>query len=493
MLLALASCSSPQERAAEAAARAAQEAAAGNYQRARLDLLEAVRHRDDVVDYWLALAEVDLRLTDIPGAYDAYLRVHELDRNNIDALQSLGEIALGIGRVKDAEEYADALLAIDPENLRGGLVKGYVALRQKRYAEASRAADRILASFPLEDAPLVLKARAQFESGERDAAVALIERSIPVRGPSRLKLDTLIEQYGKTGDREALERTYVRYMAMEPDNVRIKLTYATLLYQHGKRAGAENLLLPLLASPEQAEAAATVMIDYGGASPSAALLENAAFGGSMESLVAVARVGLEKGYYDSVLRLLQPYASGPMTNGAAPAAALYAAALHGAGRAGEALQLAEQVLAFDESNPRALRIRALESLRGGDLDDALTNARIIVRDQPKSAADRLLLAQVYIARKDVRLAETTYREAYNDFPENDRIMEDYVAFLQRRQRPGAAVDVARQFTQRNASSAAGWRVLATACAANRDSACATEARQTRMRLEMAQPASQVPA
>lgn len=492
-VLLLSGCSSPQAKAAAAAQRFAQAYAAGDYFRARMEILEAVRFRDDVPDYWIALARTQLALRQFGGAYEAFSFALELDRTNIEAMQNLAEISLGIGRLDDADKHADQLLALNPDEIRGGLVKGYVALRRKKFADAERWADRILAKYPLEDPPLTLKAQAMFQSGRRKEAVEMVEKVIPIRGVSKPKLDTLIELYGKMGDRDGIERNYARYVELMPDDPSIKLRYAEELYRSGKSTGADTLLARMLANGELPERVADVMIEAGERSRDAAGIEQLAADAAPPVRLALARVALEKGYTKVARTLLEPFVGQAMSQTAAAATAMYAEAQYGEGQLDGAARLADQVIAFDEANPRALRVRAEVSLAKGNLNQALTDAAVLVRDQPTMAVNRTLLAKVHAARGNAQTAESTFREAFNDLPGNELVLADYVSFLTQRRQHEQASQVARDFTARYPSSRPGWKVLADACRAAGDAPCVAESMRRWTRLEMAQQAPQQPA
>ncbi len=117
-----------------------------------------------------------------------------------------------------------------------------------------------------------------------------------------------------------------------------------------------------------------------------------------------------------------------MTPTVAAAASIFAAASMAAGQPDNALQVAQRILDFDESNPRALRIRAQVALDRGQLNQALTDARVLVRDHPDGIENRTLLARVFEARNDGRQAESTFRQALNDMPRSEVALEEYVAF-----------------------------------------------------------------
>lgn len=492
LTLSLAACSSRDEKAEKAAIRFGELFRAEKYESARAAILEAVSARDDVAAYWLSLAQVNMRLGEYAGAYDAYLHVSELEPNNVESLQYLAELTLAAGRIDESEDFADRVLKIDRLDLRAHLTKGYVAIKRKRYPEASRVADRILSSYPLEEAPLLLKANALFEMGQQEQAIDLVEKAIPLRGASGGKLNALIDMYRRRGDRAGLERTLARYVAFQPANTGMRLQYAAALYQAGKRGGAEAILIPMLQAGQVPEGVADAMIQFGGDSPSAELLEQLGTGAPLEIAAAAARVALEKGQPHLTMRLMAPYVAGPMNPRTASGAALFAAGQKAAGLP-EAMQVAERVLEFDQANPRALQVRAEISLERGDLNQALADARVLVRDHPGDVENQTLLSRVYEARKDMLLAESTLRTAYNGRPGSEPLLESYVDFLKRHDRAAAAARVAAEFIRKNPASAKGWKTLGDLCVAIGDKPCAERSRAAWTRLEMAQTGPDEPA
>ena len=491
--LALGGCASKEEKAERAATRSNEAYGVGDYQGAKAAALEAVSQRDDVARYWMALGQVEMKLGDYAGAYDAYSHASELEPNNIDALHYVAEIAQAAKRLDDATKQANKILKIDPRDIRAQMVLGYVALRQHHYPDALRWADKILGYYPLEEAPLILKARALNELGQRAEAIALIERVIPVRGASPTKLDTLLEFYRGGGDLAGVERTLLRYITLQPDNIGIKLQYAAQLYRDGKAPGAENLLVPMLRAGVVPDQIADVMINLGGNSPSQALIEQLGSDAPAPVVEAVARIALEKGYPDLAMHLVAPYVGGKVTPTVATAAGLFADAKLATGRTDEAMAVAQRVLTFDKTSSRALRVRSEVSLSRGDLNQALTDARVLVRDSPDAQENRTLLARIYEARGDGQLAETTLRDAYNDFPGNSAVLNQYLNLLTRQKKVALAADVARDFTQHFPGEAKGWKALGDLCRTTGDTACVTELAKAQSRLEMAQTQSQTPA
>src|SRR6185369_5501499 len=108
-----ASCNS--DARARAALGAYQSAAAANdLVGARKALLELVRAKDDVPDYWVELGKIQLSMGSYGDAYDAFTRAYELDRNNPELVRTVTELALRAGDIALAQSHAQELQILAP-------------------------------------------------------------------------------------------------------------------------------------------------------------------------------------------------------------------------------------------------------------------------------------------------------------------------------------------------------------------------------------------
>ena len=89
-----AGCSSADSRAAQALAAYQTAAAANDLPGAREALLQLVRAKDDVPDYWVELGKLQASAGSYGEAYYAFTRAYELDRSNPELLRAITELAL---------------------------------------------------------------------------------------------------------------------------------------------------------------------------------------------------------------------------------------------------------------------------------------------------------------------------------------------------------------------------------------------------------------
>ena len=185
ILLALAACRSPERRAAIADARYDQYFAAGDYQRARVEARNAIRADEDQPLYWQKLARTELILGNPSGAFAAYSRVVELQRDNVEALEWLVQLAIAGRDDPDARKYLDSLMVLQPNNIKGRLAQGMLALRDTHTDDALKLADGVLADAPTVNDAAILKARVYDQLKQPENAIVGVGDADPEGGAER--------------------------------------------------------------------------------------------------------------------------------------------------------------------------------------------------------------------------------------------------------------------------------------------------------------------
>ena len=175
-----ASCSGSEQRATDLGGKAQALADAGDLVSARRTIAEAIAERDDIAALYLLQGQLALRANAPTEAYNAFSNALTLDASNPVALQSVAQLALGFGRYEVAEETADRILALQPEQPDAMFVKGLAQLERHRPEVADKLAESILQRAPRDERGLALKARVLFFQGRPDEAIERIERNSDV-------------------------------------------------------------------------------------------------------------------------------------------------------------------------------------------------------------------------------------------------------------------------------------------------------------------------
>lgn len=481
LLLALAGCGSSQQKATKAAARYDADYARRDYWSARIEIRRALAEQDDVPEYWAKLARVQIGLGNYLDAYDAYTRVIELDRNNVEALQTLSELAYAGSAFDDAEKFADRMLDINPRSLRVLLIKGEVALVRHQLPEAQAIADKMLEIDPTYEGAVLLAARVANAHGDRARAIGIIETSIAREGESVAKLTGLLDLYMGYNDFRNGARIYARLFALRPGDVALRLDYAKALYEQGRPDRALEMLARLTrAHPGDTmlqQRIVDIWTEAGGAAVDVDRVRRFVLAsGDPQMKVALGHLLIDQKRFADAEAVLRPFIDpladkGGITAANVEADVLYAGALAGLGRGGAAQALIDRILDFDDSNPRALHMRVRIALAAGDLPGALRDAQTLTTDNPDMTDGRIELAEIYVRRKEKVLADGAYARAMNDLSKDPQMLVAYAGYLVRTGRAAMARDVAKRFTSENPQSLDGWRERARLCIAANDSAC----------------------
>ncbi|SDD44492.1 Tetratricopeptide repeat-containing protein [Sphingomonas sp. YR710] len=477
LLLAIAGCGSPQERAAKALVRYENYYAQHDMLRARIEIRNAIREQDDVADYWNKLGRVELALNKYFNAYSAYSRALELDKGNIEAMQAVAELSYSGGSPDDAVKYADKMLLLDPGNLRMLFVKGSVAFDTKKYDDARAIALHMLSVEPGNEGAAILLARVQYATGDSKAAIATLENSVSRDGPSRPKFIALLDFYSDQQDLAGIDATYARLFKLQPRNIDLRLEYARVLYESDRPDRALAIIDRLQSANPHNTKLQQKIVDLWMAVGSKAIaidqVRRFAEAGNDQMKVALGQLAVDQKRFAEAEAILRPFVDkGSITPENVQANTLYAAALAGLGKRTEALARADKVLEFDKTNPQALLLRIQISIDRKNLGLALNDAQILGRDNPDLAAARVALAQVYALRKEQALADGVFARAADELPANADLLRAYIAYLIGTDRRQMALDIAENFTRHNADSLEGWKIRADLCLALGDERCA---------------------
>lgn len=480
LLLALAGCSSPEEKAAKASTRFDVFYAQRDFWSARVEIKKAIAAQEENPEYWMKLARVELADGRYLDAYSAYEHVVELEQENDEALQGMAELAYAGGNIDKSEELADRVLERQPRSLRMLLVKGSVAAVRHEDEAARAIAQQMLEIDPTNEGGTILLARSQFQGGEPDLATATLRESIAKDGESVPKLMALLDLHAGRNDFRNMARTFARLFALQPQNIDIRLDYVRVLYEQGLPDRALGMLTRLTrrrpGDTDLQQRIVDIWTDLGSEMVDVDQVRRFVMaGGNRQMKVALGRLLIERHRYAEAEAVLRPHVDkGDITAENVEADVQYAGALSGLGRRREALALVDRLLDFDDNNPRALLMRVRIAVARGDLVQALRDAQLLVRDNPAMMEGRVALADIHVRRKEPILADDAYAQAMNDLSQDSGMLAAYVRYLLGKDRTDMARDAARRFTRENPRSRDGWRERGRLCIQLGDAECVGE-------------------
>ena len=434
-LFLISGCESKDQKASTAAAQADAEFQQGRFLPARRAVRQAIAARDDVSDYWLLLARIDMSLKDYSGAFDAYQNVLQFDRSNIEALRQLSQLALTVRAPDKVDKFADQLLLLNPQDPQPLIAKGGAALQRNDAATALKFAEQVLSANPTDVGAMILKGQVLAFRQDYKGAAALIEASLGPSGDQTSKLTFLRNLYPRTGNLDGYARAVRRLAQLNPGDSAMQLALADLLYQTEHPAEALALLRRIMlrhpADIGLASAIVELWLEQGANALSAAQIADAQ-SMPLEMKAAFAQFAAETGRADLTTKMLgSAIALGEPTpaNSDAKAAYAFGVGLSGSGR--EGLAQLDAILSVDPRQPRALLARA--RLRGlmGNAGGALSDARQVVADDPGNMTARIALTDILLQKQEAVLAMGNLREAIRARPETVRPVARLAEILSR--------------------------------------------------------------
>jgi predicted Zn-dependent protease len=449
----MAGCSSSDARARDALSDYQTASAANDPIGARKALMKLVRAKDDVPDYWVELGKLQVSMGSYNDAYYAFTRAYELDRNNVDILHAVTELALRSGDIALAQSHARELEVISPGDPWVKLTNGWAAFTESHFDQAMTIADSILANAPYDPAGTVLKARALLSLNRQHEAMDLLNKEMqaqPMDVSSRQLLAKIYVQQNNWGKVVEVAKPLIQANPVDQES-------ALLLIEAALRAGnfavARQASARILAPNSEPTTISSVLDLWANYWPSNQRIQDARAlaskaAGRDQKLVYAAFLS-RAGDPTAAIAISTPDAGLPLRAENSEANAVLADAWSRSGNMSAAKSRFDAVIAFDPGNATALRGRAELELRTGNAAAAIMDAQKLTTVLPNSSRDRLLLARCYSAAGNKAWVDRTLWSAFQAIPADENI---YAALqLTRKGNNDATRELQEEFDrQRNA-------------------------------------------
>lgn len=469
-----AACSDRFELAAEHAAMAEGQLAAGNLQAARENIQQAIIARDDVAEYFILLGRIELQSQKLPSAFNAYSRALDLQADNLEVLQAIAELGLQTDRLQEAEAAADRMLLLFPGATRAKLVKGFLAIEANRLEDARGFADEILAQNPNDEGGVILSARLLALESNFDGALAILLRTIKTVGETEALNATLLEIYRAQGNAQGMRVAFPKVIKAAGKTSAYQLDFINFLYKSADKSSARvEAIAAINAQPNDRTALArlaNLFLEYDATPFSAAQRDAFASSATRTSRIALARFYFDSGQYPEAQSMLSRLPDENVTE----AQALMARIALALGKPKPADALIDAVLARDPRNPDALIARSARRLASGKIDAAIEDANIVVSDAPQEYGGYAALAKAYLAKGSEVRARQVFERGIDFLPQNELLARRYEAVLRQIGDRGRVVSLYGDLASTKPSSTRAWNNFARVCTELGDSVCAMQ-------------------
>ena len=422
----IAGCSSSDSKARAALGDYQTATAANDLPAARKALLELVRAKDDVAEYWAELGKVQAAMGSYNDAYYAFTRAYELDRSDPSLVRVLTELALRSGDLTQAQARAEELEILSPGDPWVKLVKGWAAYAQLHFDEALAISNEILGASPNDPSATILKARSLVSMRREDEAIDVLNKQIAAQPSDGGSISLLSKIYERDDNWSKVAQLTQRVKSLVPADQENVMLLIESAFRSGNIELGRRSSLEMLQPTADASTVSSVLDLWAAYWPSAQRIGDArqlaAAAQGLDQRLAYAEFLSRYGRPADAVRLAQPWATLPVTAETAEANAILAEALLRGGRIADAKGRFDAVLGFDPGNATALRGRSELELRTGNAAAAVLDAQKLVTVLPNNADDRLLLARAFAAAGNKPWMERTLWSAFQDIPADAHIL-----------------------------------------------------------------------
>lgn len=438
-MLLLAACESPEEKAQSHYQNGLQLFKEENYVKAGLEFRNALQLNGNLADAWYHLAlveEKDGKFREYAG--DLYKTI-ELDSQHVPAHVRIAKILLFSGRVDEAAEKSELVLRLDPQNADVWSLKSAVHFKRNEIADAKKAAEKALELEPAHvEATLVLAIQATID-GNPDKALEYLNNSLKTHSDNVPLQMAKMQALEKKGDKAGIEAVFKELIESNPDQVAYRNNLTRFYLQQGDKEKAEAEIRAISAENPEDQAAKLNIVRF-----MKSLGGNEAAKKELQRMIdeeptnyglqfALAEILLQERKQDEAKAILvSVIEKGGLEEDGLKARNKMAELNLREGKKDEAKGLVEEVLLNDNRNVPALMLRAAMQIDEGNVDNAITDLRSALREQPDSVKATLLLARAHEMTGAVELAEDRYDAAYKFAKGKANAAVAYAQFLQRR-------------------------------------------------------------
>ena len=454
--LLLAGCSSNEDRAQSYYAHAMQLISEHDDVKARIELRNALQLKDNMVGAWQALSQLEERNKNWPGVNSASRKISELDPKDIEARLRLARLALLGGALDQALDWVNKASEIDPKNTGALSLKAGVLLRLNDHNGAIQEARKALEIEPGNLESIIVLASERYLSDDPQGALRILDGVPPAKKDDLGVVLLKVKIFEKMGDLQQLEAQLRKLVELRPNEVVFKAELVKFYVAHQRLDDAEKLMRSIAAADLTNTAAELEVVRFllatkGSPAARQELDDRIKAGGTILPFqMALADLDVLDGHFTEGSQLLEKLISSATSAADANTARVKLAAMQLSRKnipAAEAL--IADILRADSHNTDGLKLRASIRIDRGQLDDAITDLRQALNDQPQSPELMTMLALAYERSGSIDLAEKQLSTATKTSGYAPAIGLNYVSFLTRRGNIAAAEDVLTELATRN--------------------------------------------
>ncbi|MCL5975594.1 MAG: tetratricopeptide repeat protein [Gammaproteobacteria bacterium] len=410
----------------------------GEFDKARLEFRNALQINPLEAEGYYQLALIDEKGQKWKGMYSNLVTVESLNPNHVPAIIKLGQLHVVSGQLDEAMKKAEKALSLDPENTDAILLKATTLIKQENFGMAEAEISRVLAIDAQNMEALTARVMLYKNSGQTRRALTAADEALAIH-PDAMPLKMIkLSVYQELNDFAAMESLYRELLPEYPNESWVAVSLAKLLNDSMNRYDDSKKVLEdyVANNPDDAETIMLLVALINSRDPDLAMTKLdefiAAKPNNQELRFAKIEMLSIQGKQDLMISELEAIiASEPTSEIGLRARASIAGIKAQDGEFEEAEKMVNDVLAISSEHEQALLLKAKLQLRNEQLDPAISNLRILIRNNSELDEAMVLLAQAYALTGSSELAENSFRQALSVNPTNPQAALSVASVLMR--------------------------------------------------------------
>ena len=240
LILGLWGCQGEKDNATTHLKKGADYFSAEEYQKARIEFLNATQLAPDNPDAWYQLGETMVRLGNPRDAFQAYTKAEALAPDNPDILLKTASFLILSDQIAPAEDKIEKILASDPENTKALFLKARIMAQKGDMGQAESLFNKIISLEP--DHISALEKLAALKTFQKDfnAAEQLLLRAVKVDEANLASRMILVSFYVKIKAFDKAEAQLIAAGRQNPDAVDIPIFLGNFYMRMQNEVDAET-------------------------------------------------------------------------------------------------------------------------------------------------------------------------------------------------------------------------------------------------------------
>ena len=410
----------------------------GEFDKARLEFRNALQINPLEAEGYYQLALIDEKNQKWKGMYSNLVTVESLDPNHVPAIIKLGQLHVVSGQLDEAMKKAEKALSLEPDNNDAILLKATTLIKQENFGMAEAEINRVLTADSKNMEALTARVMLYKNSGQTQKALTAADEALALY-PDAMPLKMIkLSIYQELNDYAAMEALYRELLPENPNESWVAVSLAKLLNDSMDRYEDSKKVLEdyVAQNPDDAETIMLLVSLINSKDPELAMAKLDEFikakPDNQELRFAKIEMLSIQGKQDQMVTELEAIiASEPNSEIGLRARATIAGIKAQEGEFEEAENMVNEVLAISSEHEQALLLKAKLQLKNEQLDPAISNLRVLIRNNAELDEAMVLLAQAYALTGSSELAENSFRQALSVNPANPQAALSVASVLMR--------------------------------------------------------------